>query len=161
MDRLKKKFMGNTYLKYAEETSKLSRFRLKPNESLPDHLSEMRRLMETIAEVGGPLDEYARPALLIVSLPRDYEHVVQTFLASHKSENADDPPNYEQLELALEMGYGHRQGRRVRAQKEKMKTKPFTQVAVFVVEAGVNAGVALVFEDRVAVDMLVVAVVKR
>ncbi|EGZ28550.1 hypothetical protein PHYSODRAFT_260389 [Phytophthora sojae] len=52
------KFMGNTYLKYAEERAKLSRLRLAPNGNVPDHLSEMRRLMETIAGVGRPVDEW-------------------------------------------------------------------------------------------------------
>ncbi|EEY67042.1 uncharacterized protein PITG_21885 [Phytophthora infestans T30-4] len=84
MERLKKRFMGKTYLKYAEGRAKLSRLRLNPNGNLPDHLSEMRRLMETIAEVGKPLDEYERPALLIGSLSRDYDNVVQTFLAKWK-----------------------------------------------------------------------------
>jgi hypothetical protein len=108
MERLKKRFMGKTYLKYAEERTKLSRLRLNPNGNVPDHLSEMRRLMETVAAVGRPVDEYVKPALLIGSLPREYDHVVQTFLASHKPQHPDDPPNYEQLELALEMAYDHR-----------------------------------------------------
>ncbi|EGZ07776.1 hypothetical protein PHYSODRAFT_250115 [Phytophthora sojae] len=58
MERLKKRFMGKTYLKYAEERAKLSRLRLAPNGNVPDHLSEMRRLMETIAGVGRPVDEW-------------------------------------------------------------------------------------------------------
>ncbi|EGZ13798.1 hypothetical protein PHYSODRAFT_249433 [Phytophthora sojae] len=58
MERLKKRFMGKTYLKYAEERAKLSRLRLAPNGNVPDHVSEMRRLMETIAGVGRPVDEW-------------------------------------------------------------------------------------------------------
>ncbi|EGZ10044.1 hypothetical protein PHYSODRAFT_260619 [Phytophthora sojae] len=61
MERLKKRFMDKTYLKYAEERAKLSRLRLAPNGNLPDHLSEMRRLMETIAGVGRPVDERFSP----------------------------------------------------------------------------------------------------
>ncbi|POM77631.1 Hypothetical protein PHPALM_4960 [Phytophthora palmivora] len=97
MERLKMRFMGKTYLKYAGERVKLSRHRLASNGNVPDHLSEMRRLMETIATVGRPVDEYVKPALLIGSLSREYDHVVQTFLASHKPQHLDDPPNYEHL----------------------------------------------------------------
>ncbi|KAE8901324.1 hypothetical protein PF005_g11457 [Phytophthora fragariae] len=111
MERLKKRFMGKTYLKYAEERTKLSRLRLESNGNLPDHLNEMRRVMETISVVGRPVDEYTKPAILIGSLPRDYDNVIQTFLASHTSQNPDVPPNYEQLEDALEMAYDHMQNR--------------------------------------------------
>ncbi|OWZ05314.1 hypothetical protein PHMEG_00022617 [Phytophthora megakarya] len=68
---MKTRFMGKTYLKYAEERSKLSRLRLNSNGNMPDHLNEMRRLMETIAAVGQPVDEYVKPALLIGSHLRD------------------------------------------------------------------------------------------
>uniref|UniRef100_H3GYY9 DUF4219 domain-containing protein n=1 Tax=Phytophthora ramorum TaxID=164328 RepID=H3GYY9_PHYRM len=113
MERLKRRFMGKTYLKYAEERTKLIRLHLEPKGNLSDHLSEMRRLMETISVVGRPVDDYAKPAILVGSLPRDYDNVVQTFLASHTTQNPDDPPNYEQLEQALEMAFDHTQNRKV------------------------------------------------
>ncbi|POM77903.1 Uncharacterized protein PHPALM_4642, partial [Phytophthora palmivora] len=82
MERLKTRFMGKTYLKYAEERVKLNRLRLSSNGNVPDHLSEMRRLMETIATVGRPVDEYVKPALLIGSLPREYDHVHWRWLST-------------------------------------------------------------------------------
>eukprot|EP00644_Phytophthora_capsici_P015807 jgi/Phyca11/131281/e_gw1.103.88.1 len=81
MERLKRRFMGKTYLKYAEERAKLGRLRLESNGNVPDHLSEMRRVMETISVVGRPVEEYEKPAILIGSLPHNYDNVVQTFLA--------------------------------------------------------------------------------
>ncbi|KAE9174698.1 hypothetical protein PF005_g25744 [Phytophthora fragariae] len=130
MERLKRRFMGKTYLKYAEERTKLSRLRLDPKGNLPDHLSEVRRIMETISVVGRPIDEYAKPAILIGPLPRDYDNVVQTFLASHTSQNPDDPPNYEQLEQALEMAYDHSQARKTDSAKGAV-----VAAALMVVEA--------------------------
>ncbi|KAE9300733.1 hypothetical protein PR003_g22686 [Phytophthora rubi] len=117
MERLKRRFMGKTYLKYAEERTKLSRLRLDPKGNLPDHLSEVRCIMDTISVVGRPIEEYAKPAILIGSLSRDYDNVVQTFLASHSSQNSDDPPNYEQLEQALKMTYDHSQARKTDSAK--------------------------------------------
>ncbi|GMF53797.1 unnamed protein product [Phytophthora fragariaefolia] len=125
MERLKKRFMGKTYLKYAEERTKLSRLRLESKGNLPDHLSEMRRVMETISVVGRPVDEYAKPAILIGSLPRDYDNVIQTFLASHTSQNPDDPPKYEQLEQALEMAYDHIQNRKAEGGKVGAEDQAF------------------------------------
>ncbi|KAE9173702.1 hypothetical protein PF004_g26888 [Phytophthora fragariae] len=125
MERLKRRFMGKTYLKYAEESTKLSRLRLDSKGNLPDHLSEMRRIMETISVVGRPVDEYTKPAILIGSLPRDYDNVVQTFLASHTTQNPDDPPNYEQLEQALEMAYDHTQNRKAEGSKGDEEDKAF------------------------------------
>ncbi|KAE8895745.1 hypothetical protein PF005_g19149 [Phytophthora fragariae] len=125
MERLKKHLMGKTYLKYAEERTKLSRLRLESNGNLPDHLSEMRRVMETISVVGRQVDEYTKPAILIGSLPRDYDDVIQTFLASHTSQNPDDPPNYEQLEQALEMAYDHMQNRKAEGGKVGAEDQAF------------------------------------
>ncbi|GMF47932.1 unnamed protein product [Phytophthora fragariaefolia] len=118
MERLKKRFIGKTYLK-------LSRLRLESKGNLPDHLSEMRRVMEPISVVGRPVDEYAKPAILIGSLPRDYDNVIQTFLASHTSQNPDDPPNCEQLEQALEMAYDHMQNRKAEGGKVGAEDQAF------------------------------------
>ncbi|GMF29109.1 unnamed protein product [Phytophthora fragariaefolia] len=117
MERLKRRFMGKTYLKYTEERTKLSRLRLHPKGNMADHLGEMRRIMETISVVGRPVDGYAKTAILIGSLPREYDNIVQTFLTSHTPKNPEDPPNYEQLEQALEMAYDHTQGRRAEGSK--------------------------------------------
>lgn len=84
MKRLKKLFMGKTYLTYAKETTKLSRPR-----PTSDLLSEMHRLIETIVPLGHPVDEYVKPALLTGSLAHEYDHVVQTFLANHKPQHPE------------------------------------------------------------------------
>ncbi|GMF41340.1 unnamed protein product [Phytophthora fragariaefolia] len=107
MERLKRRFMGKTYLKDSEECNKLKCLRLDPKGNMSDHLSEMRRIMETISVAGKPIDEYNKPSILIGSLPKNYPNVVQTFLASHTSQNPDEPPDYEQLEQALEMAYDY------------------------------------------------------
>ncbi|KAG2983895.1 hypothetical protein PC120_g24342 [Phytophthora cactorum] len=45
-ERLKKRFVGQTYFEYAEEMAKLRRSRLDPTGNVTDHLGEVRRLME-------------------------------------------------------------------------------------------------------------------
>ncbi|GMF49140.1 unnamed protein product [Phytophthora fragariaefolia] len=94
------------------------------------HLSEIRRLIETISEVGKPVDEFGKPAILTDSLPHDYDNIVQAFLTSHQPANLDDPPNYEQLELALEMSYDHRQHQKTEEGKDNSKEKAFSLVVV-------------------------------
>ncbi|POM69516.1 Hypothetical protein PHPALM_14191 [Phytophthora palmivora] len=143
MERLKTRFMGKRYLKYAEERVKLS--------------------------LGRPVDEYVKPALLIGSLPREYDQVVQTFLVSHKPQHLDDSPNYEQIELALEMV-----STIVKVVKQKVLRVPkmkkrhtllVEDAAEDVVVAVAVVVVAAVMEDRFAVlvaDLvLVVAGIKR
>lgn len=110
--RLKQRFVGKTYFKYAEEMPKLRRLRLDPAGNVSDHLSEVRRLMDRIAVLDKPLDDYEKPALLIGSLPAAYDNVVDTFLASHTPADPNAPPNYDQLEHALEMAYDRRQERK-------------------------------------------------
>ncbi|GMF59918.1 unnamed protein product [Phytophthora fragariaefolia] len=81
--------------------------------------------VETISVVGRPIEEYAKPAILIGSLSREYDHVVQTFLANHTTKNPDDPPNYEQLEQALEVTYDHSQARKTEGPKGNEEDKAF------------------------------------
>ncbi|ETP05202.1 hypothetical protein F441_18135, partial [Phytophthora nicotianae CJ01A1] len=56
LERLKMRFVGKTYFKYAEEMTNLRRLRLDPKGNMADHLGEVRRLMEHIAVLGKPLD---------------------------------------------------------------------------------------------------------
>ncbi|OWZ10532.1 LOW QUALITY PROTEIN: hypothetical protein PHMEG_00016610 [Phytophthora megakarya] len=83
----------------------LRRLRLDEKGNVPDHLGEVRRLMELIARLG--------------SLPSEYDNVVETFLASHTPQGPNEPPNYEQLEHALEVAYDRRQGRKAESRKGK------------------------------------------
>ncbi|POM69710.1 Hypothetical protein PHPALM_13984 [Phytophthora palmivora] len=124
MERLKRRFMGKIYLKYTEERTKLSQLHLHTKGKMADHLSEMRRILETISVVGQPVDEYAKPAILIGSLPREYDNIVQTFLASHTPQNPEDPPNYEQLEQALERAYDHTHEEREEARVTTTRKPP-------------------------------------
>ncbi|EGZ08078.1 hypothetical protein PHYSODRAFT_255993 [Phytophthora sojae] len=129
-NHIMKTIMGKTYLKCAEEGAKLSRLRLAPNGNVPDHLSEMRRLMETIAGVGRPVDD-------------------------HKPQNADDPPNCEQLELALEMAYDHRQGRKAEGAKDNHDEKRRSLLVEEEVEDEVAAvDVVVDLEDTGAVPVV-------
>uniref|UniRef100_H3GTE6 Uncharacterized protein n=1 Tax=Phytophthora ramorum TaxID=164328 RepID=H3GTE6_PHYRM len=113
VERLKQRFVGKTYFKYAAEMTQLRKLRLQENGNMPDHLGEVRRLIDRIALLGKPLDEYEKPAILIGTLPDDYDNVVETFLASHVPRDVNDPPNYDQLEHALELAYDRRQGRKL------------------------------------------------
>ncbi|KAG6580203.1 uncharacterized protein IUM83_15799 [Phytophthora cinnamomi] len=85
---------------------------------------------------------------MIGSLPRDYDNVVQTFLASHTTQNPDDPPNYEQLEQALEIAYDHIQNRKEEGSKGDEEDKVFFA-----------AGVVVVDEELIAVEDVDVVVV--
>ncbi|KAE8889103.1 hypothetical protein PF008_g24115 [Phytophthora fragariae] len=113
VERLKQRFVGKTYFKYAAEMTQLRKLRLQENGNMPDHLGEVRRLIDRIALLGKPLDEYEKPAILIGTLPDAYDNVVETFLASHVPRDVNDPPNYDQLEHALELAYDRRQGRKL------------------------------------------------
>ncbi|EEY60215.1 uncharacterized protein PITG_12542 [Phytophthora infestans T30-4] len=106
MEHLKKRYIGKTYFKYAAEMTKLRKLQLDAKGNMSDHLGEIRRLMDRIGLLGKPLDDYEKPALLIGSLPSDYDNVVETFLASHVPTDPNEPPNYEQLEHALETAEG-------------------------------------------------------
>ncbi|KAE8895565.1 hypothetical protein PF010_g191 [Phytophthora fragariae] len=77
MERLKRRFVGKTYFKYAEEEVKLRQLRLYVNGNMSDHLGEVRRLMERISLLGKPLDDYLKPAFLMRSLPPEYDNVVE------------------------------------------------------------------------------------
>ncbi|KAG3136270.1 hypothetical protein PC128_g25929 [Phytophthora cactorum] len=75
-ERLKKRFVWNTYFKYVDEMTKLRNLRLAPDANVAEHLGEVRQLMNRIALLGKPVDEYMKPALLIGTLPPEYESVV-------------------------------------------------------------------------------------
>ncbi|GMF15919.1 unnamed protein product [Phytophthora fragariaefolia] len=140
--------MGKTYLKYAEERTKLSRLRLESKDNLPDHLSEMRRIMETISVVGRPVDEYAKPAILIGSLPRDYDNVVQTFLASHTTQNPDGHQTMNSWSKHWRWPTTTLKTARRKAARVMKKTKPSLLLGVVVVDeeliAVVDAAAAVV-----------------
>ncbi|OWZ02896.1 hypothetical protein PHMEG_00025466 [Phytophthora megakarya] len=112
MEHLKNRYIGKTYFKYASEMTKLRKQQLDPSGNMSDHLGEIRRLMDRIGLLGKPLDDYEKPALLIGSLPSAYDNVVETFLASHVPTDPNQPPEYEQLEHALEAEYDRRQDRK-------------------------------------------------
>ncbi|OWZ17957.1 hypothetical protein PHMEG_0008028 [Phytophthora megakarya] len=101
MEHLKKRYIGKTYFKYSEEMTKLRELRLDPKSNILDHLGEVQRLMDRMATLGKQLDEYMKPAKLIGTLPREYDNIVETFLASRTPQDLNDPPNYELLEHAL------------------------------------------------------------
>ncbi|GMF58513.1 unnamed protein product [Phytophthora fragariaefolia] len=61
--------------------TQLRKLRLEENGNMPDHLGEVRRLIDRIALLGKPLDEYEKPAILIGTLPDSYDNVVETFLS--------------------------------------------------------------------------------
>ncbi|ETI55918.1 hypothetical protein F443_01445 [Phytophthora nicotianae P1569] len=88
---------------------KLRKLQLDVKGNMSDHLGEIRLLMDRIGLLGKPLDDYEKTALLIGSLPRDYDNVVEAFLASHVPTDPNEPPNYEHLEHALETAYDRRQ----------------------------------------------------
>jgi hypothetical protein len=69
--------------------------------------------METISVVGRPIDEYAKPA---IRCPVNMKMWCRRFLRV-TPQKPDDPPNYEQLEQALEMAYDHMQNRKAEAGK--------------------------------------------
>ncbi|KAG3125077.1 hypothetical protein C6341_g25931, partial [Phytophthora cactorum] len=50
---------------YADEMTKLRNLRLAPDANVAEHLGEVRQLMNRIALLGKPVDEYMKPALLI------------------------------------------------------------------------------------------------
>ncbi|OWZ02988.1 hypothetical protein PHMEG_00025356 [Phytophthora megakarya] len=75
VERLKQRFVGKTYFKYAAEMTQLRELRLQKDGNVSDHLGEVRRLMDRIALLGKPLDEYEKPALLISTLPETYDNV--------------------------------------------------------------------------------------
>lgn len=68
VERLKQRYVGKTYFKYAEALTKLRRLRLGQGANVADHLGEVRRLMDHAALLGKPLDDYIKPAMLIGSL---------------------------------------------------------------------------------------------
>ncbi|POM79433.1 5'-nucleotidase [Phytophthora palmivora] len=55
----------------------------------------------------------------ISTQPESFNKVVETFLASHVPTTVNEPPNYEQLEHALEMAYDRRQGRKLDGKSEE------------------------------------------
>lgn len=123
MEHLKRRYVGKTYFKYAQEVTKLCELRLDPKDNVTDHLGEVQGLMDKIATLGKPLDEFLKPALLIKSLPKEYENVVETFLASHTPKDPGDPPNYEQLQHALETAYDRRQSSKTEEKKSVDQAK--------------------------------------
>ncbi|GMF35420.1 unnamed protein product [Phytophthora fragariaefolia] len=55
--------------------TQLRKLRLQENGNMPDHLGEVRRLIDRIALLGKPLDESEKPAILIGTLPDTYDNV--------------------------------------------------------------------------------------
>ncbi|OWZ03603.1 hypothetical protein PHMEG_00024635 [Phytophthora megakarya] len=85
VERLKQRFVGKTYFKYAAEMTQLRELRLQKDRNVSDHLGEVRRLMDRIALLGKPLDEDEKPALLIStgSLERSPPHSYDNVRAIH------------------------------------------------------------------------------
>ncbi|GMF61887.1 unnamed protein product [Phytophthora fragariaefolia] len=122
---------------------------------------EVRRLMDHVALLGKPLDDYIKPAMLIGSLSTEYDNVVETFLASHVPRDINDPPNYEQLEHALEIVYDRRQGRKLEQITEDKaflvaQAEVVVEVELVVVEVALVAE-ALNVEEVEVVRLVVVA----
>ncbi|KAE8966249.1 hypothetical protein PR001_g28472, partial [Phytophthora rubi] len=144
VERLKQRFVGNTYFKYAAEMTQLRKLRLQENGNMPDHLGEVRRLIDRIALLGKPLDEYEKHAILIGTLPDAYDNVVETFLASHSSRMI-----------------GAKDGSWMKAAKIKLCLEDLVEVgAEAEVVALIVAAVAAV-EDVAEAEVLVVVVVEE
>ncbi|OWY95999.1 LOW QUALITY PROTEIN: hypothetical protein PHMEG_00033848 [Phytophthora megakarya] len=159
MEHLKNRYIGKTYFKYASEMTKLRKQQLDPSGNMSDHLGEIRRLMERIGLLGKPLDDYEKSVLLIGFLPSAYDNVVETFLASH-------PPEYEQLEHALEAAYDRRQDRKVAAEKNDDGKALYEDAVVVEAEDDLEAadedeGTMVEVEVKELVLVLVEVVVKE
>ncbi|KAE9030452.1 hypothetical protein PF004_g134 [Phytophthora fragariae] len=102
MERLKRRFVGKTYFKYAEEEVKLRQLRLYVNGNI------------------------------------------------HTPSDANDAPNYEQLEQTLELAHDRRQGRKVESKVETQKIRLSLPVAAVVVDEEPD-DVAVVVADAVSV----------
>ncbi|POM79471.1 LOW QUALITY PROTEIN: Uncharacterized protein PHPALM_2852 [Phytophthora palmivora] len=105
------------------------------------------------------------PAILISTLPESYDNVVETFLASHVPTTVNEPPNYEQLEHALEMAYDRRQGLKLDGKSEEQalydRAEVEAEVVVAVEVAEVVVAVMVEIKDAVAEEVAEVVEVQE
>ena len=81
-DTLENQFQKKSWTNKLILKSKLSRMRLKDNQSVSEHIKSMTEIFQELAIIGQPMEEEDRVVQLLTSLPKKYNVLVTSLLSN-------------------------------------------------------------------------------